>query len=84
MIRLFSFVAVLSLANLGCATAAQMARPTYEHWCFDIDGVPSVKDLESAGAQGWEMVSTTFRPPVVQNGSSVGGGATYVCFKRLK
>ncbi len=75
-----AMVALLAMAS-ACATPGP-ARTRWEHWCFDVEGVPSVKDLETAGSQGWELVSTTFRPPVVQNGSSVGGGATFVCFKR--
>jgi hypothetical protein len=75
--------AFILLVLLSCASFPQ-SRPNWEHWCFDVEGVPASKDLESAGSQGWELVSTAFRPPVVQNGSSVGGGATYVCFKRVK
>ncbi len=77
---------------LGCVTTAVVhvprARadaanlPRWEHWCMDVDGVPKPADLDKAGAEGWEMVSVAFRPPVVNGGNSVGGGATYVCFKR--
>ncbi len=73
-----------SVLLAGCATGLNAQGTRWEHWCFDVDGVPAVKDLENAGNQGWELVSASFRPPVVQNGSSVGGGATYVCFKRPK
>lgn len=76
----------------GCATTVAFQVPKaiadgrplqrWEHWCQDVDGVPTNAHLEKAGAEGWELVSTTFRPPVVQNGSSVGGGATWLCFKR--
>lgn len=62
------------------ADAASLTR--WEHWCLDVDGVPKNSDLDRAGAEGWELVSTNFRPPVVRDGSSVGGGATLVCFKR--
>ncbi len=56
----------------------------WEHWCTDVDGVPSATNpqLQKAGEEGWELVVATFRPPVVQSGNSVGGGATYLCFKR--
>lgn len=64
------------------ADAASLTR--WEHWCVDVDGVPKNSDLEKAGAEGFELVSVSFRPPVVQNGNSVGGGATYLCFKRPK
>ncbi len=76
----------------GCVTTAVLSVPRaradassftrWEHWCVDVDGVPKNADLEKAGAEGFELVSVSFRPPVVQNGNSVGGGATYLCFKR--
>lgn len=74
----------------GCVTTALVSIPRanadaalrWEHWCVDVDGVPKNSDLEKAGAEGFELVSVSFRPPVVQNGNSVGGGATYLCFKR--
>jgi hypothetical protein len=76
----------------GCVTTAVLNVPRaradassltrWEHWCVDVDGVPKNADLEKAGAEGFELVSVSFRPPVVQNGNSVGGGATYLCFKR--
>ncbi len=78
----------------GCATTAALQIPRanadgrpvqrWEHWCQDIDGVPTNDRLMQAGEEGWELVSLTFRPPVVQNGNSVGGGATFLCFKRPK
>lgn len=78
----------------GCATTAALQVPRanadavnlqrWEHWCQDIDGVPTNDRLMKAGDEGWELVSLTFRPPVVQAGNSVGGGATYMCFKRPK
>lgn len=83
--------ALISLAFLaGCLTTALFEVPRaradsvvrWEHWCIDVDGVPKSTDYEKAGAQGFELVSVSFRPPVVQNGNSVGGGATYLCFKR--
>lgn len=83
---------VLAAFVAGCVTTAVISvpraradatnLPRWEHWCLDVDGVPKAGDLDKAGAEGWELVSTTFRPPVVQNGSSVGGGATFLCFKR--
>ncbi|MCC6336570.1 MAG: hypothetical protein IT380_21605 [Myxococcales bacterium] len=76
----------------GCAATAAFQVPRaradaqglvrWEHWCVDVEGLPKNSDLERAGAEGWEMVSATFRPPVVDKGSSVGGGATMLCFKR--
>jgi len=86
---------LVALAFLaGCATTAALQVPRanadgrpiqrWEHWCQDIDGVPTNDRLMKAGDEGWELVSLTFRPPVVQNGNSVGGGATYMCFKRPK
>lgn len=76
----------------GCATTAIFSVPParaqdvrrWEHWCLDVEGVPKNTDLMKAGDEGWEMVSAAFRPPIVQGGSSVGGGATYLCFKRPK
>lgn len=84
---------LVTLAFLaGCATTFALQVPRaradgpavkkWEHWCMDIDGVPTNPQIEKAGEEGWELVATTFRPPVVQNGNSVGGGATYLCFKR--
>lgn len=76
----------------GCLTTAAVSVPRaraegpsisrWEHWCLDVDGVPKNSDLDRAGIEGWELVSTNFRPPVVSNGSSVGGGSTLLCFKR--
>ncbi|MFO0600936.1 MAG: hypothetical protein U0228_36840 [Myxococcaceae bacterium] len=76
----------------GCASTIAFQVPRahadgkplqrWEHWCQDIDGVPTNAQLAKAGEEGWELVSSTFRPPVVQNGNSVGGGATFLCFKR--
>lgn len=87
-----TFVVIAFLA--GCATTAALQVPRahadavnlqrWEHWCQDIDGVPTNDRLMKAGDEGWELVSLTFRPPVVQAGNSVGGGATYMCFKRPK
>ncbi|MEW6429981.1 MAG: hypothetical protein AB1730_00625 [Myxococcota bacterium] len=85
-------VAVAFVAGCAATAAFQVPRaradaqglPRWEHWCVDVEGVPKNSDLERAGAEGWELVSATFRPPVVQNGSSVGGGATVLCFKRPK
>jgi hypothetical protein len=65
----------------ACATVHQ---PQWEHWCVDFDGKPANAELQRAGDEGWQMVSMAFRPPVSQQGSSVGGGATLVCFKRPK
>lgn len=87
------FVWLLALAfALGCVTASvvQIPRaradgppiPRWEHWCLDVDGVPKLPDLDRAGKEGWELVAVSFRPPVVANGNSVGGGATNLCFKR--
>jgi hypothetical protein len=81
---------ILLAFALGCAATTVVSVPRaraegvqrWEHWCIDVDGVPKNSDLTRPGAEGWELVSTTFRPPVVQNGNSVGGGATYLCFKR--
>ena len=66
---------LLALLVPACATtrAAQ-----WEHWCVDFDGKPTNPDLARAGDEGWEMVSISFRPPVSQQGNSVGGGATLV------
>jgi hypothetical protein len=76
----------------GCATTALFQVPLaradgpqlqrWEHWCQDVEGVPTNTQLAKAGEEGWELVTATFRPPVVQGGNSVGGGATYLCFKR--
>lgn len=76
----------------GCAMTAMLQVPLaradgppvqrWEHWCQDVEGVPGNAQLAKAGEEGWELVTATFRPPVVQNGNSVGGGATYLCFKR--
>jgi hypothetical protein len=62
--------------------ATRDRTPRYEYWCFDADGVPRSEQLARAGAEGWALASAVFRPPVVQNGSSVGGGATWLCFMR--
>ncbi|MBS1152563.1 MAG: hypothetical protein H6Q89_4261 [Myxococcaceae bacterium] len=71
----------LLLLLAACATT----RPAqWEHWCVDFDPKPANPELQRAGDEGWEMVSMAFRPPVSQQGSSVGGGATLVCFKRPK
>lgn len=64
------------------ARADQRPVQKWEHWCQDVDGVPTNDQLKKAGEEGWELVASTFRPPVVQNGNSVGGGATFLCFKR--
>ncbi len=72
------FFALLS----GCATTRTVQQ--WEHWCVDFDPKPMNPELQRAGDEGWEMVSMAFRPPVSQQGSSVGGGATLVCFKRPK
>lgn len=72
--------AVLQVPRARAANGAPMTR--WEHWCVDVDGIPRTSDFEKAGAEGFELVSVSFRPPVVQNGNSVGGGATYLCFKR--
>ncbi|MER2560166.1 MAG: hypothetical protein ABTQ32_05565 [Myxococcaceae bacterium] len=71
-----------ALFNVPRARADSANLTRWEHWCVDVDGVPKNADLEKAGAEGFELVSVSFRPPVVQNGNSVGGGATYLCFKR--
>lgn len=76
----------------GCVTSAVVmvpratasTGPRWEHWCMDVEGVPKAADVERAGAEGWELATATFRPPVVEGGSSVGGGATYLCFKRAR
>lgn len=70
--------------SVPVARAEQQPIKKWEHWCRDIDGVPTNEQLSKAGEEGWELVSSTFRPPVVQNGNSVGGGATFLCFKRPK
>ena len=69
------------LLGAGCVTTRALQ---WEHWCVDFDGKPANAELQRAGDEGWEMVSMAFRPPVSQQGSSVGGGATLVCFKRPK
>jgi hypothetical protein len=66
------------------ARAEQQPVQKWEHWCLDLEGVPTNPQLAKAGEEGWQLVTSTFRPPVVQNGNSVGGGATYLCFKRPK
>jgi hypothetical protein len=71
-----------ALFNVPRAHADTSSVTRWEHWCVDVDGTPKNADLEKAGAEGFELVSVAFRPPVVQNGNSVGGGATYLCFKR--
>ena len=81
---------VLAAFAAGCVTSAVLMVPRatastvqrWEHWCMDVDGVPKTDDIDRAGVEGWELVTATFRPPVVQQGSSTGGGATYLCFKR--
>lgn len=70
------------LLSMGCVTTQRPAQ--WEHWCVDFDGKPANAELQRAGDEGWEMVTMAFRPPVSQQGSSVGGGATLVCFKRAK
>lgn len=85
-------VAMAFIAGCASTFAFQVPRAhadgrvlqRWEHWCHDIDGVPNNDQLAKAGDEGWELVSSTFRPPVVQNGNSVGGGATFLCFKRPK
>lgn len=69
-----------SASQVGSARADGSAR--WEHWCLDLEGVPSESDLKRASSEGWELVSAAFRPPVVAKGDSVGGGATLLCFKR--
>lgn len=81
MIRLLAGLA-FGLFAAGCVTGPQITR--WEHWCVDFDPKPQNPELQKAGDEGWEMVSMSFRPPVSQQGSSVGGGATLVCFKRPK
>ncbi len=86
-----SFLSLLFL-TLNCASQRGGYAPPassgnvqrFEHWCANVDGVPGEKDLAPFGAEGWELVSATFRPPVVTNGNSIGGGATVLCFKRPK
>jgi hypothetical protein len=84
---------LIALAFLaGCLTTAAFSVPRaradataaarWEHWCVDVDGVPKNPELEKAGAEGWELVAMSFRPPLVANGASFGGGATLLCFKR--
>jgi hypothetical protein len=77
----------------GCLTTAVFSVPLaradapparWDHWCVDVDGVPRGPDLDRASAEGWELVAATFRPPVVREGSSTGGGATLLCFRRPK
>ncbi len=90
--RLTSTTPLVALAFLaGCLTTAALNVPRaraeaglarWEHWCVDVDGVPKNTDLEKAGAEGWELVTMSFRPPLVNNGASFGGGATLLCFKR--
>jgi hypothetical protein len=86
---------LVALAFLaGCLTTAALNVPRaradapsptrWEHWCIDVDGVPKNSDLEKAGAEGWELVAMSFRPPLVNNGASFGGGATLLCFKRQR
>lgn len=76
-------VLTVGVLCLSCAeTRAAHTRIRWEHWCADFDGVPTNERLMKAGQEGWELVSLSFRPPVVQNGNSVGGGATFLCFKR--
>lgn len=81
----FGWLLAFTLAS-GCVTPAASQKPEaptrWEHWCVDVDGVPKNADLEKAGADGWELVGMSFRPPLVQNGASFGGGATLLCFKR--
>ena len=75
----------LPLLFAGLLSACVTTRPQqWEHWCVDFDPKPANPELQRAGDEGWEMVSMAFRPPVSQQGSSVGGGATLVCFKRPK
>jgi hypothetical protein len=85
---------LIALAFLaGCLTTAAIQVPRaradsaavatrWEYWCIDVDGVPKNHDLEKAGSEGWELAGLTFRPPLVANGGSFGGGATLMCFKR--
>jgi hypothetical protein len=79
----------------GCLTTAAINVPRaradapaaaqrWEHWCADVDGVPKNTELARFGDEGWELVAMTFRPPLVQGGASFGGGATLMCFKRLR
>jgi hypothetical protein len=91
--RLTSTTPLIALAFLaGCLTTAALQVPRaradatnlarWEHWCVDVDGVPKNSDVEKAGAEGWELVAMSFRPPLVKDGASFGGGATLLCFKR--
>ncbi len=76
----------------GCAVTSALQVPNahaenkahWEHLCVDVEGVPSAADVNNPSAEGWELVSAAFRPPVVAKGDSVGGGATLLCFKRAR
>ena len=74
--------------------AVVVARPAGPS-ARSLSWIPGVLGLASAGVATGLLVSAsgkhgallnalTFRPPVVQNGNSVGGGATFLCFKRPK
>jgi hypothetical protein len=80
MRRLLASLAVV--AAMGCATPGAPVATAWEHWCMEVEGTPKAADLETPGKEGWELATANFRPPVVSNGSSVGGGATQLCFKR--
>ncbi|MDX2015302.1 MAG: hypothetical protein SFW67_34235 [Myxococcaceae bacterium] len=82
MVAFLAGCVTTALVNVPRAHADSASVTRWEHWCVDVDGTPKNADLEKAGAEGFELVSLAFRPPVVQNGNSVGGGATYLCFKR--
>ena len=75
-------VTVAMLAALGCVTPGAPVATAWEHWCMEVEGTPKATDLETPGKEGWELATALFRPPVISNGSSVGGGATQLCFKR--
>ncbi len=77
-----SMLVLFAVLSTGCVTTRTAQQ--WEHWCVDFDPKPMNPELQKAGDEGWEMVSMSFRPPVSQQGSSVGGGATFVCFKRPK
>ncbi len=77
---------------LGCVAQRYLFVPPahadnvkrFEHWCTDVDGTPKSQELERISAEGWELAAATFRPPVVTQGNSIGGGATLLCFKRQR
>ena len=79
-----AFIAGCVATSVIQVPPARADSPTarWEHWCLDVEGVPKPSELDRASAEGWELVSAAFRPPVVAKGDSVGGGATLLCFKR--